>query len=58
MAFTPLQAGKFSADHIKLLRLLFSGNEPQILNQINGIQGFVASLALLVQPMMVTHLRG
>lgn len=37
MAFLPAAGGRFNANHIKTLRLLFSQNSPNALNQVQGI---------------------
>lgn len=41
MAFIDHSAGRFTASHIKVLRLLFSGNPPGVLTQVQGIGGLL-----------------
>lgn len=36
MAFVQHDQGQLTADHIKFLRLIFSGNQPRILRQVTG----------------------
>ncbi len=36
MAFVPHDGGSYQPDHIKFLRLVFSGNQPRVLRQIRG----------------------
>lgn len=55
MAFAP--DGAFGADHIKLLRLLFTDVQPGVLQQISGVGELLPPLAPLVQTMLVTHIR-
>jgi hypothetical protein len=57
MAFTPAPDGAFNADHIKFLRLGFSGNLPVILQKVGGSEGLTASCAPLVETMRATFLR-
>ncbi len=48
MAFMQHESGKFSADHIKLLRLIFSGTHPNVLGRIGGAGTVVSGCAELV----------
>lgn len=59
MCFNPVCGGRgrFSASHIKFLRLCFAGHSPQALSAVQGNAELVASLAPLVQTMLQTHLR-
>ncbi len=54
MAFAAHGQGKFTAGHIKYLRLAFSGNQPKILNQVQGGANLLADTTLLVQAMLQT----
>ncbi len=54
VAFTLHGQGKFTADHIKYLRLAFSGNQPKILNQVQGGANLLTDTAPLVQTMLQT----
>lgn len=57
MSFNPHPEGSFGADHIKFLRLVFSGNSPQILNQIeNSDELLQATLPLIINTQR-TYLR-
>lgn len=49
--------GTLSADHIKFLRLLFSGTRPAVLAKVEGQSELVDQLLPLLQAMHVTHLR-
>ncbi|HEX7963471.1 MAG TPA: DNA repair protein RecO [Candidatus Saccharimonadales bacterium] len=55
MGFTPHASGRFSADHIKFLRLGFAGNPPQVLAKVQGSPGLVAAVAPMVRTMLQTH---
>jgi DNA repair protein RecO (recombination protein O) len=57
MAFTAHHSGSFTADYIKLLRLVFGGNPPHILQQVGGIQNLVPACLQLVQTILPNHLR-
>ncbi|HEY1835769.1 MAG TPA: DNA repair protein RecO [Candidatus Saccharimonadales bacterium] len=57
MAFAPDANGNFQADHIKFLRLGFSGNQPKILNQVQGSAKLTADCLPPVQTMLAAHLR-
>ena len=57
MAFAPDPNGKYQADHIKFLRLGFSGNPPKTLNQVQGSTGLAADCLPSVQTMLAAHLR-
>lgn len=48
MAFTYKPGGRFTTDHIKLLRLL-SGNNPRIAAQVKGIDGLLDDCLWLVR---------
>lgn len=55
MAFASRPDGRFGADHIKLLRLLFSDNSPLTLQKINQVNRLVGDLNGLVQTMYQTQ---
>ena len=57
VAFTVHTEGHFSADHIKFLRLLFSGNSPETLSHIQGIENLIPESSPLVQTMLQTYIR-
>lgn len=49
MAFVQAGGGRFSAEYIKVLRLLFSGNSPRSLQQVQGIEKIVVDVAPLLR---------
>ena len=57
MHFAQTSKGKFSADHIKFLRLGFSPNTAHVLNRIKGSSKFVSELHPVVQPMLQAYIR-
>lgn len=57
MAFMPHPNGRFMADHIKFLRLLFSRNQPTVLAKVQGSDKLTRQLQPLVQAMAQTYLR-
>ncbi len=57
MAFTPHDNGKFTAAHIKTMRLLFSSHSPQDINKVQGLSGLLADLSPLVHTMLTSHIR-
>ncbi|MEK7600271.1 MAG: DNA repair protein RecO [Patescibacteria group bacterium] len=57
MAFTDHKAGQFEAAQIKFLRLLFSGNSPKVLSQIEGHEALAKFCQPLVLTMLQTHIR-
>lgn len=57
MAFAQANGtGRFSAEQIKVLRLLFSSNPPQALQQVQGIEALFEDLAPLVLTMRNSHI--
>ena len=57
MAFRPYPEGQSGADHIKVLRLLFSNNSPQTIAQVQGATDLLTDVAPLVHTMRATYLR-
>ncbi len=57
MAFTDHAAGQFGSDQIKFLRLLFSGNTPQVLAKIPTSQELARFCQPMVGAMLQTHIR-
>lgn len=57
MTFTLNEKGKFASDHIKFLRLVFSGNPPKLLAQVKDFQKLLPQIAPLTQTMLQTHIR-
>ena len=57
MTFQNHPEGGFNANHIKLLRLLFSGTQPQVIQKVQGIDELLAAVVPLVRTMAQTQLR-
>ncbi|HVV25864.1 MAG TPA: DNA repair protein RecO [Candidatus Saccharimonadales bacterium] len=57
MAFTPRPAGKFTADHIKALRLFFSDHSLREVAKVQGITDLLDVLAPLVRTMLQSFVR-
>ncbi|HVW23627.1 MAG TPA: DNA repair protein RecO [Candidatus Saccharimonadales bacterium] len=57
MCFADTPPGQFAADHIKLLRLLFSETPPSALNQIAGLGPLLKNVSPLVQTMRTTQIQ-
>jgi DNA repair protein RecO (recombination protein O) len=57
MSFTPAERGKYQADDIKFIRLIFSTNPPKALSQIEAHAKFTKTCSLLLQTMLQTHIR-
>jgi len=57
VAFTIHPEGHFSSDHIKFLRLVFSGNSLDVLSHIQGFDALLPDCAPLVQTMLQTYIR-
>lgn len=57
MAFTLRPDGHFAADHIKFLRLIFSSNQPHVLQKIQNADELVQATTPLVQTMLKSHIR-
>lgn len=51
MSFTDNPKGRFTSDHIKILRLLFSNATPKQLSNIDGIQKITMALSNMVETM-------
>jgi DNA repair protein RecO (recombination protein O) len=49
MAFTSSQNGRFMADHIKTMRLLFSLHNPNDISQVQGLNSLISDLNPLIQ---------
>jgi len=57
MAFDPANDnGRFNADCVKVLRLLFSNNSPQTLQQVQGMEKLLNDIAPLVKTMRNTYI--
>lgn len=57
VAFAPKPDGHFTSDHIKTLRLLFSGNNPKVLSKVAGTDELLADLSPLITLLASTYLR-
>lgn len=57
VAFEPKPEGHFTSDHIKTLRLLFSGNTPRTLTQVAGTDELLADLSPLITLLANSYLR-
>jgi len=57
MAFRPHPGGKFTAAHIKTLRLLFSAHSPQDIHKVQGLHELLAGLSPLVRTMLQSFVR-
>lgn len=57
VAFVPHADGRFSANHIKFLRLGFAGHQPGVLAQVQGSVELAAEAVPLVQTMVSTYVR-
>jgi DNA repair protein RecO (recombination protein O) len=57
VSFSPRPEGRFSADDIKFLRLMFSGNRPEILAHVQNSARLTENAQPLVQTMLQTYIR-
>ncbi len=57
MIFTPHGNGKYSADHIKTLRLLFSAHSPADIAKVQNLDGLLADIAPLIRTMLTSYIR-
>jgi len=57
VAFMLTDTGRFSANHIKFLRVGFSGNRPDVMQKITGGQQLLEEVTPLVQTMSQSYLR-
>jgi len=57
MTFVAAEDGRFSANHIKVLRLLFSGSQPQVVAQVQSISTMLNELLPLLRTISQTQLR-
>lgn len=55
--FLQREGGRFNASKIKLLRLLVSGTQPQVLQKIDGVEVLVSDCMQLVQTLLHQHIR-
>lgn len=57
MAFAPTARGKFKADHIKAMRLLFSAHTPRDLNKVQQLDEITVVLSPLIRTMLTSYIR-
>jgi DNA repair protein RecO len=57
MSFISHDSGNFKADDIKFLRLIFNGNKPKTLNQVQGIEDLLPKCELLGRTLLQAHVR-
>jgi len=57
ITFTPEPKGHFNADYIKLLRLLFSTNQPPAIARVQGVTELLPDCQLLLRTMLTSHIR-
>lgn len=57
VSFAENATGKYSAQHIKFLRLTFAGNTPHTLGQITGGSALLHDVMPLVQTMLTSYIR-
>jgi DNA repair protein RecO (recombination protein O) len=57
MTFELQSDSQLGADHIKFMRLAFAGNQPAVLNQVQGNGQLLTGVIPLVQTMFATHLQ-
>jgi DNA repair protein RecO (recombination protein O) len=57
MTFTPHAAGKYTASHIKTLRLLFSNHPLEDIRKVQGIENLLTDLSPLVRAMLQSFIR-
>lgn len=57
MTFAPHGSGKYTADHIKTLRLLFSIHPPADISKVQGLNGLLNDISPLIRTMLTSHIR-
>ena len=57
MAFSTHPEGVYQAKHIKFLRLVFSGNKPEILQKVTGVEELIKPTQILIQTILPNHIR-
>jgi DNA repair protein RecO (recombination protein O) len=57
MAFTLHPEGPYRANHIKFLRLALSGNKPNVLQHIKGVDNLIKPALQLIQTILPNHIR-
>lgn len=57
VSFTDRPEGRFTADHIKFLRLAFANGSPKLMQQVTGAQDLLPTVMPLVQTMLTSYIR-
>ena len=57
VAFAPATSGKFTANHIKFLRLAFAGTPPPVMQQVQEASTLTAAVLPLVRTMITSYIR-
>jgi DNA repair protein RecO (recombination protein O) len=57
VAFTPQNNGEFGTNHVKFLRLIFSDNQPLLLDKLSNLDQQLVICAPIVQSMLNTFVR-
>ncbi len=57
MAFSPHPEGPYRADHIKFLRLVLSGNKPDLLQKVKDVEKLIKPTLQLIQTILPNHIR-
>ena len=57
MSFYNIDTGRYNASHIKYLRLAFSGNQPKLLNQVQGTERLLPDLLPITQTLLINHIQ-
>ncbi len=57
MTFSIHEQGRYNANQIKTLRLLFDGHTLSSLNRVNGLDDSLGDISPLVKAMLSTHIR-
>lgn len=52
MAFAPSVSGRFAAEHIKVLRLVFAASDPRAVSRVNGVEKIISTTGGLVRAML------
>lgn len=55
MAFTPHERGKYTAGHIKILRLLFSDYTPAYIGKVGGLDAMLIETSPLIRALSASH---
>jgi DNA repair protein RecO (recombination protein O) len=57
MSFVEHQHGRFGTNHIKLLRLLFSGTTPAVINHVETLEPLLITISPMITTMLNTSIR-